>query len=119
MAQLEFDNETSRLVELFNGSAGAKNRRRRILSALSTKAGARVLDVGSGPGHQASEISPVVGTTGSVEGVDSAADAIEIARLRCSDLGNVNFQLGEASTLPFPDSTFDAAMSSQVFRVPG
>lgn len=116
MAKLEFEDEASRLVEKFNASSGARARRRRILGALALTAGDRVLDVGSGPGHQAFEMSPVVGRTGRIEGIDSANGALEIARRRCSDLSNVNFQIGEASKLPFPDSIFDAAMSSQVFE---
>jgi SAM-dependent methyltransferase len=116
MAQLEFDDEGSRLVEEFNESAGAKARRERILSALSIKAGSHVLDVGSGPGHQAYELAAVVGADGLIAGVDSAESALEIARRRCSNLTNVTFQLGDASNLPFPDATFDAAMSSQTFE---
>jgi SAM-dependent methyltransferase len=123
MAKLEFDDEGSHLVEKFNDSAGAKARRTRILGVLALRAGDRVLDVGSGPGHQACEMSSVVGSTGRVEGIDSSDSALEIARRRCSELSNVNFQIGEASQLPFADSAFDAAMSSQVFEylddVPG
>ena len=123
MAKLEFDEEGSRLVEEFNASAGAKARRARILVALDLTPGCRVLDVGSGPGHQAFEVSSVVGSGGRVDGVDPADSAIAIARRRRSDLINVNFQAGEATKLPFGDSIFDAAMSSQVFEyledVPG
>jgi SAM-dependent methyltransferase len=123
MAKLEFDDEGSRLVEEFNASSGAKARRARILDALGLAPGYRVLDVGSGPGHQAFEMSPVVGSSGRVDGIDPSDSAIEIARRRCSDLTNVHLQPGEATKLPFGDSIFDAAMSSQVFEyledVPG
>ena len=64
MAKLEFDDERSRLVEEFNASAGATARRGRILEALALKPAHRVLDVGSGPGHQALEMSSVVGAPG-------------------------------------------------------
>ena len=116
MAKLEFGDEGSRLVEEFNASAGAKARRARILDALGLTTGCRVLDVGSGPGHQAFEMSSVVGSSGRVDGIDPADSAIAIARRRCSDLTNVNFQPGEATKIPFGDSIFDAAMSSQVFE---
>ena len=116
MAKLEFDDEVSRMVEEFNASPGATRRRARILEALALKPGNRVLDVGSGPGHQASEIASAVGPNGCVDGVDSAESAVDIARRRCSDLTNVAFHLGEASGLPFDDGSFDAAMSSQVFE---
>jgi ubiquinone/menaquinone biosynthesis C-methylase UbiE len=116
MANLEFDDEASRLVEEFNASAGATARRARIIEALALKPGDRVLDVGSGPGHQAFDMSSIVGATGRIDGVDPAESAIEISRRRCSELGNVSFQFGEASKLPFNDATFDAVMSSQVFE---
>ena len=123
MGKLEFDDEGSRLVEEFNASVGAKARRARILAALGLTPGQRVLDVGSGPGHQAFEMSSVVASNGQVDGTDPADSAIEIARRRCSDLSNVSFQVGDATKLPFANSIFDAAMSSQVFEyledVPG
>jgi ubiquinone/menaquinone biosynthesis C-methylase UbiE len=113
---LEFDDETSRVVEEFNSSRGAIERRRRIIAALALQADESVLDVGSGPGHQVFEISPIVGPSGHVQGVDPAESAIAIASRRCSSLSNVHFELGEAAHLPFEDSTFDAVMSSQVFE---
>jgi len=116
VAKIEFDDEGSRLVEEFNASAGATARRVRIIEALGLTPGFRVLDVGSGPANQVFEMSPVVGDRGRIDGVDAAESAIEIARQRCSGLNNVNFQLGEASSLPFDDATFDAVMSSQVFE---
>jgi SAM-dependent methyltransferase len=123
MAKLEFDDELSRLVEEFNASSGAVARRARILKALDLHPGDRVLDVGSGPGHQVFEMSPVVGSSGHVDGVDPAESAAEIGRRRCSGLGNTSFHAGEASKLPFDDATFDALMSSQVYEylddVPG
>lgn len=116
MTKLEFDDEGSRLVEVFNASAGAIQRRARIQEALALKPGDHVLDVGSGPGHQAFDMSLAVGTTGRIDGVDPAESAVEIGRRRCSELSNTSFRAGEASKLPFDDATFDAVMSSQVFE---
>ena len=116
MANLEFDDEVSRVVEEFNASAGATMRRARILRALGLKPGDRVLDVGSGPGNQALDMSAAVGDTGQVHGVDAAESGVEIARQRCSGLDNVSFQVGEASDLPFEDEILDVVMSSQVFE---
>ncbi len=123
MAVLEFDDELSRVVEAFNTSAGAVARRAAILQALAGKPGERILDVGSGPGHQVFELSAVVGRDGHVAGVDLAESAVAIARRRCADLGNVTFHVGEATKLPFDDGSLDRVMSSQVFEylddVPG
>jgi len=116
MAKLEFDDEFSRLMEEFNVSEGAVERRARILAALDLKAGMHVLDVGSGPGHQVYEIAQVIGSDGHIEGVDSAEASVEIGRRRCAGLENSSFALGDAYSLPYDDGTFDAAMSSQVFE---
>lgn len=116
MEKLDFDDEWSRAVEQFNSSAAATRRRRWILESLRLNPGDHVLDIGSGPGHQAVELSNAVGSNGSVEGIDPADSALEIARRRCSELENVSFRIGEATSLPFDDAVFDAVMSSQVFE---
>ena len=116
MTKFKFDDDGSRLVEDFNASAGAVKRRARILEALALNTGDCVLDVGSGPGNQAFEMSPVVGTTGRINGVDATDSAIEIAKQRCAGLENVFFQLGDALNLPFNDNCMDTVMSSQVFE---
>ena len=82
MTKLEFDDEFSRLMEEFNVSAGAVERRARILAALDLKTGMHVLDVGCGPGHQAYEIARVIGSDGRAEGVDSAEGSVETGRRR-------------------------------------
>jgi ubiquinone/menaquinone biosynthesis C-methylase UbiE len=68
------------------------------LHALALQPGDRVLDVGSGPGHQAFEMSSVVGGTGYIVGVDAADSAIEIARRRCAALPNVRLPSISRST---------------------
>jgi ubiquinone/menaquinone biosynthesis C-methylase UbiE len=113
---LEFDDETSRVVEEFNASHGAIERRRRIMATLALQAGEAILDVGSGPGHQVFEMSSIVGPDGRVHGVDPAESAIAIASRRCLGLSNVHFKLGDVAQLPFDDKAFDAVMSSQVFE---
>ena len=123
MAKLEFDDEGSRLVEAINTVPDTIGRRQAIMRALNLKTGERVLDVGSGPGHQAMEMSPMVGPSGKVDGVDVSDSMLKIARARCEDISNVEFHEGDAVNLPFNDDTFDAVMSIMVFEylpdVPG
>jgi ubiquinone/menaquinone biosynthesis C-methylase UbiE len=103
-------------MEEFNASAGATRRRRRLLEVLALQSGERVLDVGSGPGHYAFEMSSAVGDDGRVTGIDNAENSIETAQHRCSGLANVGFHLGEAVALPFDEATFDAVLSTQTFE---
>jgi arsenite methyltransferase len=116
MAQLQFDDATSRLMEEFNASAGATRRRARLLDVLALQPGEHVLDVGPGPGHYAFEMASAVGDAGRVSGVDNAKDSIETAQRRCAGLANVSFDLGDAVDLPFAEATFDAAISTQTFE---
>jgi SAM-dependent methyltransferase len=116
MTQLEFDEETNRLMEEFNASAGATRRRARLLEVLALKPGDHVLDVGSGPGHYAFAIASAVGDAGRVAGVDNAKDSLETAQRRCSGLANVSFHLGDAVDLPFDAATFDVVISTQTFE---
>lgn len=116
MAKLEFDDEFTRLMEEINVSVGIVERRERITAALDLKAEMHVLDVGSGPGHQVSEIAQVIGPGGRVEGVDSAEGSVEIARTRCAGQEIAHFTLGDAYDLPYEDRSFDRAMSSQVLE---
>ena len=123
MGKLEFDDEGSRLVEAINAVPDTIRRRQAIMRALNLRTGERVLDVGSGPGHQAMEMSPMVGPSGKVDGVDLSDSMLKIARTRCEHILNVEFHEGDAVGLPFEDRTFDAVMSSMVFEylpdVPG
>ena len=116
MAKLEFDDEGSRLVEAINTVPDTIERRRAITRALNLKAGERVLDVGSGPGHQVMEMSPMVGPSGKVDGIDVSDSILKIARARCEDISNVELHEGDAVNLPFDEGTFDAVMSSMVFE---
>ena len=116
MGKLQFDDELSRVVEAFNASAGARSPRARIKDVMKIDSGFRVLDVGCGPGNQAFELSGAVGDAGLVCGVDVSEGAIDIARQRCAVLNNVQFQIGDATKLPYGENEFDVVMSSQVFE---
>src|SRR4051812_10253403 len=71
----------------------------------------RVLDLGSGPGDVAFQVSQMVGPDGSVVGVerDPAQIAVATQRRDRFGLGNVDFRLGDART--FLDAEpFDAVV---------
>ena len=84
------------------------------LGALA--AGERVLDLGSGAGTDSLVASQMVGSDGSVTGVDMTLAMLDRARRAAGELGvaNVTFVEGEAERLPFDDSSFDVAISNGV-----
>lgn len=92
-------------------TAGLDGRwRRAAAAAADLAAGDRALDCCTGTGDLALELADRVTPAGAVTGVDFSpqmiARAQEKARLRGAP---VDFQVGDALDLPFPDDGFDAA----------
>ncbi|HEX7292105.1 MAG TPA: class I SAM-dependent methyltransferase, partial [Conexibacter sp.] len=72
--------------------------------------GARVLDVGCGPGGLASELAARVGAE-NVAAVDPAPQFVDACRER---IAGADVREGVAEALPWADAEFDAALSSLV-----
>ncbi|MGI9614505.1 MAG: methyltransferase domain-containing protein [Acidimicrobiales bacterium] len=76
--------------------------------------GRRLLDVGCGPGSMTAEFADRVAPA-EVVGVDVVADVIEKAR-SAHERGNLRFEVADAYTLPFDDSSFDIVHAHQVLQ---
>ena len=113
---MDFDANASRRAEAIYQTRDMVEARRRTIEALRLTPGARVLDVGSGPGLFADEMAQLVGPTGCVRGVDLSESMVEIARERCADKPWVDFQIADAVSLPFKDGGFDACVSVQTLE---
>ncbi len=90
--------------------------RHEVLRALTLRAGDRVLDIGSGPGLLAADMGVAVGPSGRVLGIDISESMVTISRARCASQSQVEFNVANARGLPFPDSAFDVAVSTQVYE---
>jgi demethylmenaquinone methyltransferase / 2-methoxy-6-polyprenyl-1,4-benzoquinol methylase len=81
---------------------------RALAGAARLRAGHRVLDVCSGTGRTLAELRPAVGPDGLAVGLDFTVEMLRRAR--------GTRVLGDALRLPFPDETFDAAVSGFALR---
>ncbi len=85
--------------------------RRALTAAARLSAGEHALDVGSGTGVLANEMSRIVGTGGRVVGVDRSDLMIGSSRSKYPD---VTFVKGDATALPVESASFQLVTSSQV-----
>jgi SAM-dependent methyltransferase len=88
---------------------------RRFLVEAGVGSGMHVLDVGSGAGDVAFLIAELVGSTGSVVGVDRSETALDMARKRSAERGlaNVTFVEGDPAQLRFGEP-FEAVVGRYV-----
>ena len=113
---IEFDATASRRVEAAYLTADVVGQRVEVLAALDVRPGERVLDVGSGPGLLAEALAATVGADGRVCGIDTSEPMLEMARRRCEAHPQARFEWADAGKLPYPDASFDAAVSTQVYE---
>lgn len=116
MSQLQFDADTAKRIEALYHIRDAVRRRGLVREALGAVLGDRILDVGCGPGFYCLELSEIVGSSGSVVGVDSSPAMLQLARVRCAGRDNVELVEGEATALPVESETFDGAVCVQVLE---
>lgn len=88
---------------------------RSILETAGVGRGMRVLDLGSGAGDVSFVAAELVGSAGSVVGVDQSPDSVAKATARAGDRGlsNVRFVVGDIHD-PAPDGPFDAVVGRLV-----
>jgi SAM-dependent methyltransferase len=79
--------------------------------------GQQVLDIGSGPGTISIDLARRV-RPGRVIGVDASADIVEQAAglAASAAVDNVEFRVGDAYALDFPDASFDIVHAHQVLQ---
>ncbi|MGD9874048.1 MAG: class I SAM-dependent methyltransferase [Kiritimatiellia bacterium] len=76
-----------------------------------------VLDVGCGTGTLTLEIASVLDrAAGRITGVDAAPKMIEVAQRKASGVSSVAFDAALAENLPYPDESFDRAVSTFFFH---
>jgi ubiquinone/menaquinone biosynthesis C-methylase UbiE len=116
VAEFKFDEELSRKIEAIYLTPDVVAQRGQVLQALNLSAGERVLDIGSGPGLLAFDMATAVGREGRVCGIDASESMVAIAGKRCAAEPWIEFRIADATKLPYPDDSFDAAVATQVYE---
>lgn len=83
--------------------------REHTLRHAAIRPGEHVLDVGCGTGVLTRMAADAAGAAGSATGIDPAAKMIQVARETGS---RAEFKVAAIEALPFPDASFDLALSS-------
>jgi len=83
----------------------------RLAAVLAARPGQRVLEIGPGTGLQALHVAPLLAPGGRLDILDVQPKMLAhvTRRARARGIDNIVAHHGEASALPFPDATFDAA----------
>jgi SAM-dependent methyltransferase len=100
-------------------SPGVMAVRARAWQLLGLLPGARVLDIGCGPGTATLGLASLVGLFGSVIGVDSDLEMVRSADAAARAAGIAGWarhQQGDATALPFPSGAFDACYCERVLQ---
>ena len=85
--------------------------RQKIADLAQLQSGETVLDVGCGTGTLVLTAKERVGTTGRIYGIDPSRQMIAYARRKASRCNlSVDFLLGHAEQLAFPDRSFDVVL---------
>ncbi|MCU9847672.1 methyltransferase domain-containing protein [Defluviimonas sp. WL0024] len=113
---IEFDAETTRILETAYEGADFARRRRASFDAVDPRPGEHILDLGCGPGFLTREFARAIGPGGRVTGVDPSPEMRTAAAERCAGLSGVEILEGSAAALPLEDASTDKAVSVQVFE---
>jgi ubiquinone/menaquinone biosynthesis C-methylase UbiE len=102
-------------LEFLDSYDDIKNFRAESAKRLHLAPGQKVLDLGCGIGGATFPIAGMVGPAGLVAGVDISSAMIEVAERRANGRPGMEFRVGAACAVPYPDQLFDVARSERLF----
>jgi len=89
----------------------------RLIDFVKVTEGERALDVGCGTGIVARTVAPVVGPSGAVAGVDINEEMLTVAKRVSADIRpSIDRIHQDATSLAFPEETFDIVLCQQAME---
>ncbi len=104
-----------RILDFQDGAPSIRRLRDWTLARGAVRRGEKVADIGSGTGTMCRELAALVGSEGSVTGVEPNPVLRALAEER-SDGAEVTFVDGDAAALPFPDAALDVVWCERVLQ---
>ena len=104
-----------RFMELTRTQPGLLACKEEVLEELRLGPGSSALDAGCGLGADAADMAAHVAPGGTVVGLDRSETMIAAARARHAGPG-LTFEVGDLTSLPFPDASFDGCRADTVLQ---
>jgi ubiquinone/menaquinone biosynthesis C-methylase UbiE len=102
-------------LEFLDNWQSVKDFRAQCNRCIDLTAGNKVLDIGCGIGGATSPIADEIGPGGLVAGIDISTAMIDEAKRRAANRPGIEFRVGDACAIPYPDGFFDSARTERVF----
>jgi ubiquinone/menaquinone biosynthesis C-methylase UbiE len=113
LSGLEFTDEAARQLERMYRTSDVVAQRSETIGILALRSGEHVLDIGCGPGFLCESIAEIVGSNGTVAGIDISADFIALCKRR-NPPAWLSYAVGDATRIDRPDASFDVVACTQV-----
>jgi ubiquinone/menaquinone biosynthesis C-methylase UbiE len=109
-------NALVRFLGAVSGSEVARRYKQQTFALVAPQESDYVLDVGCGLGDDVQALARYVGSAGKVVGVDSSQAMIDAAQGKQDPSLPVEYRVGDAYALDFPDNTFHRCRADRVFH---
>jgi ubiquinone/menaquinone biosynthesis C-methylase UbiE len=102
-------------LQFLDNHAEIKSLRAECIKRMNLVIGNKALDLGCGIGGATFPIADAIGTTGLAAGIDISSAMIEVAKRRARNRPGLEFRVGDACDVPYPDEFFDVARTERLF----
>ncbi len=104
------------ILDVFDGLSGIQTLKKAAIERCDIREGMSILDAGCGTGLETVRLAKLVGSSGSVIGLDASRNLLaEASRRAQGSRLPIEYREGDVQQLPFPDNYFDVARAERLF----